>query len=345
MNTFLETNLSPQQKQARKTRLLLWGKHLVFIILQTIAGLFLGRYLYEYFHAGVANSQVSPFVVLGWFSVFLVVFLLGIISIRNRKALTLLVFLPGLSVIGSFLLGGASGGMVVGGMLFLLFLSLAVIGGRWEIVTSVRVRFARTSSSIIGKTMLSFAILIAFVFFNVFSSQPLGEDNAFLPKSIFEDLTPTVSKAFTPLFGDIDTSLTLREAAEKAVDAAIEESSDRTIRFATPDLIRTQLINQSVIEFQNRIEESLGVRIDPDKKISEAIYEAFLSKFNSLNESSRNITLLIISVVIALVIQTSSIIFRIVIIPIAFVLYEMLLIIKFFKTTFESRDKEWITLE
>ncbi len=345
MNTFLETNLSPQQKQARKTRLLLWGKHLVFIIIQTIAGLFLGRYLYEYFHLGAADAHVSFFVVLAWFCVFLIVFFLGILSIQNKKALALLVFLPGLSVLGSFLLGGAWGGMVVGGILFLACLSLAVVLGRWEVISSLRIRFVRTGSSIIGTTMLSFAILIAFVFFNVFSSQPLGEDNVFLPKSVFEGLTPTVSKAFTPLFGDIDTSLTLREAAERAVDAAIEESPDRTIRYATPDLIRTQLINQSVIEFQNRIEESLGVRIDPDKKISDAIYEALLLKFNSLNESSRNITLLIISVVIALVIQTSSILFRIVIIPLAFVMYEILLLIRFFRVTFESRDKEWITLQ
>ena len=345
MNTFLETNLSPEQKQARKTRLLLWGKHLVFIILQTVAGLFLGKYLYEYFHIGATNAQISPFVVLAWFCVFLTVFFLGILSIRNRKALALLVLLPGLSVLGAFLLGGASGGIVVGGILFLILLSLAAIAGRWEITSSIRIRFARTGSSIIGKTMLSFALLIAFVFFNVFSSQPLDADNAFLPKSIFTDLTPTVSKAFTPLFGDIDTSLTLREAAQKAVDAAIQESTDRTIRYATPDVIRTQLINQSVIEFQNRIEETLGVRIDPDKKISDAIYEALLLKFNSLNESSRNITLLIISLVIALVIQTSSIIFRIVIIPIAFVLYEILILVKFLRSTFEGRDKEWITLQ
>lgn len=344
MNTFLETHLSPEQKQARTMRLLLWGKHLVFICIQMISGLFLGKYLYEYFHVSATDTHISPVAMLVWFCIFLISFFLGIISIRNRKALILLVLLPGLSVIGSFLIGGSSAGTIIGGILFILFLSLAVIGGRWEVASSIRIRFARTGSSIIGKTMLAFAILIAFVFFNVFSSQPLGEDNIFLPKSIFSDLTPTISKAFTPVFGDVDTSLTLREAAEKAVDAAIEESTDRTIRYATPDVIRTQLINQSVIEFQNRIEETLGVRIDPDKKISDAIYEALLSKFNSLNESSRNITLIILSIVIALVIQTSSIIFRIVIIPISFVIYEILLFVKFIKTTFEGRDKEWITL-
>ena len=111
-----------------------------------------------------------------------------------------------------------------------------------------------------------------------------------------------------------------------------------------PPAQRQQLIDTYVTEMQNGFYNMFGVEIDETKPLSDALYDALLYKFNTADPGIKSTALLILAILFILSIQALAIVIRIVLIPVAFLVYEILLRTKFAHIVYENATKEIVTL-
>ena len=233
--------------------------------------------------------------------------------------------------------------LITGGLMTLLLIT-AGLSGRREINASVKIRFVRILQIVISRGMFGIALLVSLLVYTTSLAHPLDKTNILLPESVFTNVSPALSQLIKPVLGDVDLSLTLSEMAGKGVDAAIENSTDRTLKRTITPQLRDMFIQKYVEQIQTTFKNSLGVNVSPNQKLSDALYNGLLSKFNTLPDASKRGIVLFFSVVFLFGIQAASWIMRIILIPIAFLLYEIGVMTKFFKVTFKSESKEIITL-
>jgi hypothetical protein len=297
----------------------------------------------QYFYV---SSSVSP-SYFGAFSaalaVLLIAFFLSVLFI-NRKALLIAESLLIMLAMGVSFIGAFSIRPLIGAGVMLLLLVWGALAGRREIEASIKIRFIRTLGVVVSKATLGLAILLAAMFYDVFLTKPLDEHNILFPRQLFESSQGIVSKLLSPVMGNIDTSLSTRSMAEYSVDQAINE--DRAVKRAVaqdPGL-RQQFIDKSVGEIQKNFESIFGAKIDPTQKISVALYDALIGKFNAMTPEQRSGIVLGMAVLFAFAVQAASVVLRLLLIPIAFVIYEICIMARFAKVSFENENKEVITL-
>ncbi|MCL5012272.1 MAG: hypothetical protein M1320_02515 [Patescibacteria group bacterium] len=276
--------------------------------------------------------------------VFLIFLFLATLSIQKKWFLAIIALLSGVIITLCILSSDTVPTLIVGGVLTILLIT-AVLFGRREVESSLKIRFVRVLHAVVARSMLGIALMASFLVYTASLAHPLDDTNILFPKSVFTSMTPAVSQLIKPVFGDIDLSLTVSEMAGKGVDSMVENSVDRTLKRSITPQIRDLFIQKYIEQIQTTFKNSLGVSITPNEKLSDALYTGLLKKFNSLPDATKRGVALFFSVVFLLGVQAAAWVARIVMIPIAFLLYEIGLTTKFFKTSFKAADKELITLQ
>lgn len=246
-----------------------------------------------------------------------------------------------IAVVG-FLIPHMTVHLIVGAMAFFLIFVSACIAGRIELKDELKIRFFRIAKVVLVRIILACAILVSVVFFDAFASSPLTGDNFLLPESVFEKSIDALGRSGLPFAGKLDLSLSLEQLTEKAVQESIQESGP--LAQSIPKSMIQQMTVKYLTEYQNKIKEVIGVSIDPNKKLSLAIYQGLLTKFNALDESAKTIALSIVSVLIFLTAMALSPFIRWAAALIGFILYRLVLLTGIGSVIYEPKSKEILIL-
>jgi hypothetical protein len=275
---------------------------------------------------------------------FLVFFFLTVLFVHKKWMVSLVAFLSGVIIMLYVYWLDQSVMLIAGGVLSLLLLG-AALGGRREAEASVKIRFIRILHIVVSRSMFGIVLCATFLVYISSIAHPLDENNILFPKSVFVSMSPAVSQLVKPVFGDIDLSLTLGEMAQKGVDTTIANTTNTIVKQSLTPELRATFVQQYVKQIQDAFKKSLGINISTNQKLSDALYDGLLQKFNTLPDASKRGIILFFSIVFLIGVQAVSWIARLAIIPIAFVLYEIGIATKFVKMTFKNQNKEMITLE
>jgi len=284
----------------------------------------------------VTSSASIPTLVI--FGVFLLLSTLSAILINSKRIVVNLMIGAGIAIAAGFL--SLDMMVLIGAAVLAVFFAWGGYLTQRELSSSINIRFFAASRAVLVKVILGLAIFAALIFFDIFSSAPLGADNPIIPQGFFESSAEKFSTALPAIFGnDIDFSKSLTEIANQSLsqmaqDEGIEISSD----------MRQQLLDRTLEDLQVRIVKVAGARIDPDIKLSSAIYGLLLKKFNDMNENIRMVILAAMAFALLLMVQAVAPIVRIVVTVIAFLIYEVLRVAGFVSIVFEKKNKETLIL-
>lgn len=290
------------------------------------------------------SNNLSPQIIIPFslfFAFFLSFFLISVLFIERRKTLILIAILTSVSIVVPFW-SILNQEILIGGAIMTVVMVLAVILGRRELDSVMTIRFFSVSQTVLSKVILSIAIFLTLLVYSVFADNPLGKENVFLSEKFFVKTTEVVSKSLGGVIGGFDMSISLKDLVDRSVYLAIEKSGvpASQIKSAVIEDMKVAYIK----DYKEKIEALLGSPININQKISLAVYNSLLNKFNALDVGVKSIVLGVMSFVIFLTLLAVSPIIRIVISFLSFLIYEFLMMIKFGSLVYENKSKEIIIL-
>ncbi|MFA6135837.1 MAG: hypothetical protein WC705_00510 [Candidatus Paceibacterota bacterium] len=290
-------------------------------------GFFLKKVLF-----GLSNNMTGDsFFLLIFLLIFLSFFSVTSLFVSRNSFMTLIAFLSAVFIFVVFL-PDLNQRIAIAGLILAGFLMVSVIMGRNEIDGCLKIKFFRIVKPIMSRVIIGIAIFSSFLVYNSFLTRPLDNNNPFLPQNVFESSFRGISGIIGKFLGDVDFSLSLNEITAKLVDQSI------------PPAIKNDLIKKSTDAYQKQFSSMLGINLDPNIKLSLAIYQGIINKFNSLGGSSKSSVLTVLAVLLFLAVQAVSPLIRIVASFFGLVIYQVLLAIGFGAVVFENRSKETISL-
>lgn len=288
----------------------------------------------------VDKFSQNPDTVL--FIVFILLFLifadLCIILIPKRNILALLSVFVSLSFIVGFIGNILNIGVIISGAIIFIGFLLAMTLAKNYSDQTLKIRFFTITNIVLKKIILSIAIIIALIFFNIFSYAPLTKNNPILSESVFESITTRVSTALYPIT-KIDFSKSLRVIVQDGIKK-VEDSNGITLSKEQNKI----LLNKSISQYQGKITKMLGSKIDSNKKLSTSLYNLILYKFNNLDMFTRQIYLAGMAFILFLSVIAIGSLIKIVLSIFIFFIYEILKVTGFFTVIYEKKSKENITL-
>ncbi|KKT22812.1 hypothetical protein A2108_01230 [Candidatus Wolfebacteria bacterium GWA1_42_9] len=337
----LPSQISQEAKSSIYQGRFSYWKASILSVLVVIAAFFTGYFADKSFFDFSGLNLKSSLVLLACSVIFLALFLLVTLFIEKKGLLAAIVVLSALAFFVVFLpafnLIVALSGLVT----IILFLS-AVLAGRAELESSIKIRFFGIGRTVLSKVILSLALVAAVFFYSAFSDRDLDENNPLISRGLFEGTLSASSKILKPLMGDLDFSLSLREISTRLVADQIKNQP--SLIGPVVSLAQKELTERSIAGFQQQFKSIFGISINPDAKLSVALYDGFLSKINGLKKESRNLLIGVFAFLLFLTVQALSPFIRLIATALAFILYELLMVFGFGALVFESQSKEKIVL-
>ncbi|MDD5098762.1 MAG: hypothetical protein PHP35_00215 [Candidatus Colwellbacteria bacterium] len=220
-----------------------------------------------------------------------------------------------------------------------LLMVWAQFSARDALENELKVRFIKISKAVLPKSFTAFAVVVAVIY--GFSFKP---EYFFSPS--FIDSTMNLA---TPIIGyfvpDFSPNMSAREFL--AVSARQSLAKNGVINFnIMPESIRNQIINKTVEESKNALENSFGFSIDLDKPFSENARIIFTEK---IKEVVGMIHPYLISVVVSLGVfflaKAASFIVYWLVAFFAFIMYQVLLATGFAEVTLQQRSREIVVMK
>jgi hypothetical protein len=327
-----------EEEQRRHTAYLV--KTGVLFVLTLGAAIILGQYLSYSFYENVFSIPDIALPAVITFAVFLTFFFHSVLFIQKKSVLSLLAICSTAAIVVSFF-SLADAYVVVGTLGCLLFMLFAVYETKSEISTRIKIRFVHALNSVTTKVILAIAILLGATLYSTFTTRNLDEDNFLFPRPAFEQVISWSQGPLKTILGDVDFSKSLRQIAEQKVDETIAAQAGGA---AVPAGARQQLVNQYVAELQKSFLGITGTALDENQPLSKTLYDGLLHRVNTADAGTKSVILGVLVVLFIFSIQLLSILVRIALIPIAYLVYELLLRTHFAHIVYENASKEVVTL-
>lgn len=309
------------------------AKIIILSVFGTVAFFSFGLFLKLFFSNGNFN-----FLLISIFSalIFLVVFLLQSLFIKNFSNAALVVLFECLGLFAGFY-DRIFNPMIIGSAVFVLFiLFLANQSGRSETRNAIKISFRK-----IGKATLPKAIAIIVLFSSIVYVSA-NEKGFFISQSNFEKILLPAAAIIKRIYPAIDLSLPIKELS---VDLANEEVGKLPNFELLPKSERAKIVNQSAKEMEDTISSFFGGEINSTLNIYQVSYGFAAKKFNEFSKETQSMILIGVAFMIFLTLEGLAWPFRLIITFLAYIIYEILLATEFATVSLEGISKETIVLK
>ena len=310
-------------------------------------------------------STLIPFLIFLLFgATFFIFFLFSRPSLKLQIPVYLLVF--------AFILlrFGVSGYIIVGGLIFALFLFLSQITLSKERENLLKISFCHLSQKGCGILLTGAAILISILLF--LSPRILGGEIN-LPRPLFDLAWPMTEKFFASQFPGFFGDMTVDQFLMLQMYPNIDELLEKYLKSQTPKQTPGPTLpfqGQIEIEFYKEIQKQLdeakkGIsqevlqkgreelaktfqidkKLKGDEKMKNVFYEMVSNLIAKNVKSWEKFGMIGLILIFFMLIKTVSIIFNYVALLISWIIFKILIAIKFFMIRTVKVDKEEIVLE
>src|SRR3990167_3943412 len=292
-----------------------------------------GYFLKLFVITGGINYLVFSSVALIF---FLSVFFLQAFFIKSALMANLAILFECLVLASIFYDRIGSEAFLISAGLAFLFLVWANYSGGKELRNMIKINFWRVSKMVLPKAFAAAALFASVALIGLPNSE------FFISKENFQKIfvpSATMAKRFFP---DFDPALSINEIAVRMAERELEQTSQSQF---LPKSTKTQLINQSVNEFENKISGWAGSSINTKANLTEAIYELIKNEYLSLPEKDRQLVLVGAIIFIFLMIEGFSLPIRIAVTFLAYIIYEILIAFGVVAVMLEGKSREIVVLK
>jgi hypothetical protein len=265
---------------------------------------------------------------------FLVVFIIQNIFIKSFDKIFIADFLQ-VAALSAMFYKLFSGYLLAAIIVLIILLFKASFDAKRELNSTLKIRFFRISKLILGSAAPAvFIFLVAIFLIQGVSIKESWLDRAFYP------VTPFV-KQYLP---DFSPQMPVSELLKDMALSGLQESDVEKIN-ELPKWAANQMIEESIAQLEERMEALTGSDIVPENSVSSNVYSIISDKIAGLSSASRLYLGVIVIVTAFIFIKSLMPIIYPVIAFAAFIIYEILLAVKFAVVQLETRSKEVVILD
>ncbi len=284
---------------------------------------------------------------------FFALFILQVFFIKSRAKMMFLAFIQAAApifVFNSNLYPSPSLALIVGFVLFFIFLTAGAIKGQGELLNSLKVRFFWVAKNILRRAVSGFLIVLSLIFYLTYFVWGSFNEN-FAEKLVNQTLTasePIIKVILTEVSFQSTVDEFLRTIAEnelkkikiRAADA--KEKEPLVFQRLTPPE-KEQLITTFSAELKKQIEQIVGP-LDGNATVNAEVLRIIKDYVDSLSAPAKSVGGVIITVLFFFAGRGIAFLFSWLPEFISFVLFKLLLITGFAYISLESRSREFIML-
>jgi hypothetical protein len=225
--------------------------------------------------------------------------------------------------------------LLVMSLVCLAFLSNAIYRGRRLIENMLKLHLFRATRMIAGSAIIAVVIF--------FSATLILSSNFSVSERRVDQIVETLVQPIGQRYIDgFSSDMTV----ESLLISIAEKGAKKDERFAyLPSSVQKQLVSESSTELQERVEEFLGVDIDPTLTISRSIHSILEAKLAELNPVAKTYWSTILILVVAVSVKSIDVILYLPLAVLILLLYELLRYLGVFRVELETRSKEIILLK
>lgn len=283
------------------------------------------------------------FTALLAFFVFLSVFLLQTLFIEEFWKAFVAVLIEWLGILLAFnfdkikIMALPDWRFLIGSGLAFLVLLLSVKKSRDIMKDIVKIRFWK-----ISRAVLPTAIAALFLFASAAYVYGTDKKGFIIPYSDFKYLISSSDFLTKKIYPEFNSSWTIAELTSYLAEKQMEKMPQ--FEFLSKAVKKTA-VNAAVKDFEKKISDFAGIAISAKLQITEAAYEILKSKLSILPPSSQNLISFSVFLLVFLLLEGVAVFVRLLVVLLAFILYEVLLAADFAKISYEGISKEYISLK
>ncbi len=218
-----------------------------------------------------------------------------------------------------------------------IFFFLGQMAGNNSAENTIKINFNDVAKSVVGKSVTGLALFLAL--FYGFGSNPAGR--------IADYLSQTAGKTSVSVLRFYYPSFTAQTKVGDFFENAALETARKTITGFDnlSEKIKNDTLEKAVMKSIKQVEESYGVKIEGDKTVVSEIEDVTKTKISEfLKQIDPTYISIGLAVLVFLTISTISPLIAFAVTVLGTAIFELLVISKFVKRTYEPRDKEVINL-
>ncbi|MEK7507767.1 MAG: hypothetical protein AAB602_01630 [Patescibacteria group bacterium] len=302
-------------------------KPLILDALTIFSALWFG---YAYAQFLVGGSGRALLVSLGIFSILSTI---QIFFTKAFKRRILVIVLQTICVLAPFY-GYAITFLAAAGGIFMFFTVWGELLAYGELENSMEIRFFKAARLSLKKLTTALVLLMIILYLPQWN-----EKRAFIPKENFSSLYAWTAGAARSFYPNIDFNSTVISFTRSFARSQLENDKNFTV---LSDANKEAMIQQASNQIAANISSSLGATVSPEDAISDVFYNSILKLLANLKDRFKQSFLLIWALAVFLLIRGFGVIFYWIVMPISFILYELLLTSGFIRIVGISKTHEAI---
>jgi len=223
---------------------------------------------------------------------------------------------------------------LVGFIVLVLFLLHGAYRGRHEMDNMVKIHFTRLVR-VISRSIITAIVIFLSIVIILNSNFSISKEST--DKTI-RFASPIIGRFIEGFNAEVNTGVLLSELAEKELSKSEEF-------IALPVIARRSVVENQVAELKLKIEESIGTTINLNQSVSDNIYEIVSTKLSALTPKTQIYWSAALIATVWLSVQSVEFIIYIPLAILVFLIYELLLSLKFAAIQMETKSKEVISLK
>lgn len=224
----------------------------------------------------------------------------------------------------------------------LLLYIAADAAGRRELAQALTVRFWRIGKVVIPKAILATTIVIGGLYYDLAAAAITEEKTLPVGEAAFEEFLRPVESPLRRFFPEFDLTITLRDLLVRMAERQAKENKQFA---ALPPSVKSEIILQSVNEFEDQIAAWSGAAPEVNARVSDAIYRLLAARVRSLTLGGQRAVAFFLAALLLITILGLTWPLRIIIQGIAFLVYQFLLSAGFASILLEARNREIIVVK
>jgi len=222
--------------------------------------------------------------------------------------------------------------LAAAGGFFLLFSIWGEILSRSEVISSIEVRFVKSTSPLLKKTVTALALLVIILYIPQWNDK-----NVFISERSFGSIFIWSTGFVHNLYPEINFNSTVDDLAKGVVMYEITGTHPYE---DLPDVAKSALSNQLVIQTSEQLKKFLGGGVRGDEKISDVFYKIVVDSLGKWKEQFGPWFIAAWAAIVFLMARSFGVLFWWFSVYISFLIYQILVAVNFIAIRGETTTKE-----
>jgi len=332
MDPHLQQNLS-RSSYIQKSNSSFW-KSLTLGVMTSFSALAFSYFYYQFVSSSI---EQNIFLLLALLALFAMLFLFQVLFIYDFKTAGTFILVESILLWGIFLYETDLGTSLIGLSITILMFYLAFISSRIYMEKLIQISFFRVGVSMMKIFITGIALFLIMGYISI----GLSGSTSIVSRSIFAGALSSSSSIVTRFYPGFSFEESLRDN----IEVLTLQTIGRDTRFSefTPEQ-KQIFLNQTILNYENKVAEFVGTPVDSRKQLSEVLYSILSLKIENMINVYGSSAYIMVVLIVALILRGLSPIFYWPLLFASFIVFQLLLAFGVIELLLENHSKEILRL-